>query len=147
MATRSAIGFKRIDGEILGIYCHYDGYLEHNGKYLGEHFNSRELAKALVSMGDMSGLGTTLEKNPDPNDGFKAFHDDEKYSTFYHRDRGEKLSISKFGSTVEFSMEMRQSGAEFLYLWDDAKDEWRWSTTGKRWNSLRETLKKRKLIA
>ena len=38
MATRSAIGLKKIDGTIEAVYCHWDGYPAHNGKILMNHY-------------------------------------------------------------------------------------------------------------
>lgn len=65
MGTRSDIIVRRTDGSWKRIYCHWDGYLEHNGKILFEHYNSQELAEALVAPGDLSSLGEIVgEKHP-----------------------------------------------------------------------------------
>ena len=37
MATRSTIAKLGKDGIIKAVYCHSDGYLEHNGKVLNEY--------------------------------------------------------------------------------------------------------------
>ncbi len=34
MGTRSNIAYKKSDGKIVSMYCHYDGYPEHNGVML-----------------------------------------------------------------------------------------------------------------
>ena len=31
MATRSTIAMEQPDGRVMQIYCHWDGYLGHNG--------------------------------------------------------------------------------------------------------------------
>jgi hypothetical protein len=39
MGTRSRIGVMHGD-KVKSIYCHWDGYLEHNGAILQEHYDS-----------------------------------------------------------------------------------------------------------
>jgi hypothetical protein len=58
MATRSRIGLQLVNGSILSIYCHYDGYPEFNGVKLQEHFNSYQKASELIDGGDISALWT-----------------------------------------------------------------------------------------
>ena len=41
MATRSNIGIVNEDDSITAIYCHWDGYPEHNGKILLNHYNNK----------------------------------------------------------------------------------------------------------
>ena len=40
MGTRSLIGKQLKDGSILGVYCHYDGYPEFNGRILRDNFDT-----------------------------------------------------------------------------------------------------------
>ena len=61
MSTRSAIGIRYADGTITGIYCHYDGYPEHNGKILYEHYLETYDVEDLLSFGSLSSLGHTPE--------------------------------------------------------------------------------------
>lgn len=58
MATRSRIGLQLVDGSILSVYCHWDGYPKYNGVKLVEHFNSYEKAAELIDGGDISALWT-----------------------------------------------------------------------------------------
>jgi hypothetical protein len=54
MGTRSRIGVMH--GDIVkSVYCHWDGYLDNNGRILQEHFDSVK-ANQLVSLGDLSFL-------------------------------------------------------------------------------------------
>jgi len=54
MGTRSRIAVMH--GEVCkSVYCHWDGYLEHNGAILQEHYDSSK-ANQLVAMGDLSSL-------------------------------------------------------------------------------------------
>ena len=51
MGTRSNIIYEEPSGEVLSMYCHYDGYPSHNGRILFDQYNSAEKAKALVEIG------------------------------------------------------------------------------------------------
>lgn len=75
MATRSKIGMVHPDGAIA-VYCHWDGYLNHVGKTLQEHYSSTAKVAQLISLGSLSSLGATLEGGDDPTEA-------------YHRDRGD----------------------------------------------------------
>ena len=58
MGTRSRIGLALGPDQIVSVYCHYDGYIEHNGRKLVEHYNTKELVEGLINGGDMSSLYT-----------------------------------------------------------------------------------------
>jgi hypothetical protein len=62
MATRSTISVEQADGSVVGVYCHWDGYLSHNGKILEMSYNNSAKAQALIETGDISSLGNTLEE-------------------------------------------------------------------------------------
>ena len=52
MATRSTIAMKTPEGKIRAIYCHWDGYPEHNGKMLLDNYqdaakNGQEITRWL----------------------------------------------------------------------------------------------------
>ena len=54
MGTRSRIAVMH--GPVAkSVYCHWDGYLEHNGAILLEHYDSSK-ANQLVALGDLSSL-------------------------------------------------------------------------------------------
>jgi hypothetical protein len=40
MGTRSTIAIQNADNTVTGIYCHWDGYVEHNGKILNENYTT-----------------------------------------------------------------------------------------------------------
>lgn len=48
------------DGTVTSVYCHYDGYLGHNGKLLLQHYNDENLARGLIRLGDVYLLGSTV---------------------------------------------------------------------------------------
>jgi hypothetical protein len=83
MGTRSTIALEFADGTVEQVYCHWDGYLEHNGKILQEHYSDPFKLRDLIDLGDMSSLGERIgtqhafEKAP------------EGECTFYKRDRNE----------------------------------------------------------
>jgi hypothetical protein len=58
MGTRSRIGLVLDTDHIVSVYCHYDGYIQHNGRKLVELFNTQDLVEDLINGGDMSCLDT-----------------------------------------------------------------------------------------
>ena len=124
MGTRSRIAVMH--GSVCkSVYCHWDGYLDHNGRILQEYYDSAK-ANNLVALGDLSSLR--------PNIGEKhAFSklevpmDDEAYdklygdmTTFYGRDRGEEGCDFKVAHTFEeFLEQVNYCGAEYYYVMKD----------------------------
>jgi len=69
MGTRSNIIYEEPTGEVLSMYCHYDGYPSHNGRILFDQYNSAEKAKALVEVGYARVLDEGIEVDPErPNE-------------------------------------------------------------------------------
>ena len=96
MSTNSIIGIKRLDGSINKIYCHWDGYIEHNGLYLQLCYDTPKKIEELLKLGNLSSLGETIEN-----------------CNAYHRDRKEKWEDgTNYG---------RQ---EFNYLFDENLGAW-----------------------
>ncbi|ECC6922195.1 post-segregation killing protein PndC [Salmonella enterica] len=62
MSTHSIISVVCRDGLIRSAYCHQDGYLQHSGRILVEHYNSQEKAEALIAPGNMSCLRARCDK-------------------------------------------------------------------------------------
>ena len=81
MGTRSNIAYKKEDGSIVSSYCHYDGYIEHNGVMLLKHYNGEKQARDLVDNGYMSSLGSNIEVI---NEGRANKDEPEKFRTVYH---------------------------------------------------------------
>ena len=52
MGTRSRIGVMHGD-KLKSVYCHWDGYLQHNGQLLQNHYDSAK-ANHLISLGFMT---------------------------------------------------------------------------------------------
>ena len=125
MGTRSRIGVMHGD-KVKSIYCHYDGYLEHNGQVLAQYYDSAK-ANNLVALGDMSTLRPQIgEKHafsqfdlpPEEVEAYKELTRD--WCTFYGRDRGE-VSVWKVANTFEEFLEQADlCGAEYYYIMKDS---------------------------
>jgi hypothetical protein len=93
MGTRSRIGVMHGD-KLKSVYCHWDGYLQHNGQLLQNHYDSAK-ANHLVALGDISSLKEQIgvehpfsQFDVTPNLSQDEYY--EKYgkmTTFYGRDR------------------------------------------------------------
>ena len=86
MGTRGAIGVMH-GNKAKVIYCHWDSYLDHNGRILLEHYNSAK-ANHLVALGGMSSLKPNIEIPEGVEHSFEKPAED--ITVFYGRDRGEK---------------------------------------------------------
>ena len=101
MATRSTIAVRHEDGTVSQIYCHWDGYLSHNGKLLMEHYNTLLGAEFLVSKGDLSVLAPRVTPDKDAVHTFKVAQNG--VCVYYGRDRGEDGTEPKqFASVAEY---------------------------------------------
>jgi len=91
MATRSTIALEYADGTVGQVYCHWDGYLDNNGKILLKHYQDPFKLRKLMDLGDLSSLR--------PDVGLQHSFDDreagEHQCTFYGRDRGESGTEAK----------------------------------------------------
>ena len=80
MGTRSNIAYKKSTGEIVSMYCHYDGYPQYNGVMLNEHYNTHAKARGLVDNGYQSALKETVEESnldrvhEEPPKTYRSFH-------------------------------------------------------------------------
>jgi hypothetical protein len=126
MGTRSLIGVMHGD-KCKAVYCHWDGYLSHNGKILQEHYNSAK-ANHLVALGDLSSLGPNIGEKHEFDCSYK--YDTPEYlawreatagmCTFYGRDRGETgVDFKVFQSYDEVLDFADGSGLEYYYIMKD----------------------------
>ena len=122
MGTRSRIGVMHGDN-CKSVYCHWDGYLDHNGRILLEHYDSSK-ANHLVALGDLSSLHPDIGEKHDFDDRDAC----REQCTFYGRDRGEENTEWKTDTTFEAFLERADNcGAEFYYIMRDG--EWYVGTT------------------
>ena len=115
MATRSNIAYKTAEGKIRSVYCHWDGYPEHNGKILMDHYTDQAKIEALVALGSISSLGIELGEKQDFDD--RSTQKDD-WTLAYHRDRGEELVVSEYEDIPSWVADME----EYAYLWNG--QEW-----------------------
>jgi len=124
MGTRSRIGVMHGDN-VKSVYCHWDGYLEHNGAILQEHYDSVK-ANQLVALGDLSSLKPEIGiQHAFGYHGTEISAEDYETQfgnmcTFYGRDRGEKGTEWKTHTNfVDFFAEVEGSWGEWYYIMRD----------------------------
>ena len=108
MGTRSTIAIQNADNTVTGIYCHWDGYLEHNGKILASNYTTEAAVRELIALGDLSSLGETVGAKTDFNNAAKG------QCVAYGRDRNETgVDAATFDSHADL---VEQIGQGFDYL-------------------------------
>lgn len=65
MGTRSYIAKQIGDNQFLTIYCQLNGYPEHNGDLLVNHYNTPEKVDELLALGDLYYLREFVAPDPD----------------------------------------------------------------------------------
>lgn len=102
MATRSRIGMRLPNKNIISIYCHYDGYPDGVGKTLKQFYAENGLVEKLISKGNLRELNSKLMDN-----------EEVPYSG------GGKISRNE----NDFRNHCVFCGAEYAYIWNGSK--WR----------------------
>lgn len=139
MATRSAIGVMHGD-KCKAVYCHWDGYIDHNGRILLEHYDSAK-ANNLVALGDISSLGSEIGEKHDFDVRFTKGAIGENWTKFYGRDRGETGTEFKvFHNDKELFAGI---DAEYFYVMKDGV--W-YVSEGDEWEVLSEAIAKEEKI-
>ena len=153
MSTHSTITVRTSKGIRKSVYCHSDGYTEHNGLILFNSYNTLRKANRLTRGGDISSLGnkikpfkleskwfrTRLNKwgelvqvpTLEPHS-FSNRHDD--ITTYYKRDRGDEGT-----ETTVLKNHEEVDRQEYNYYFDGTK----WLVDGR---CLETELKRLKLI-
>jgi hypothetical protein len=108
MGTRSTIALEFADGTVQQVYCHWDGYLEHNGKILAGHYINPFKLKELLALGGFSSLEATVEGTA---------------ATAYTQ-RGEERVISKFKDFNEYKHEAQFEEYDYILRQVDGKAVW-----------------------
>ena len=157
MGTRSMIAIENpYSKDVRAVYCHWDGYLEHNGSLLQKHYSASPKVNNLIALGDISSLRPEIgEKHAfsrleTPMDG-EAY--DKLYgnmTTFYTRDRGEDTPFKVFPTLKKAEDYFEGSWCEYLYVFkykksdDYQSGEWHYKKMGERWKKLAPALAKLK---
>jgi len=131
MATRSTIAIEYADGTVGQVYCHWDGYLAHNGQILLNYYSNPFVLRDLIDLGDISSLGKIIgTKHPfSPHgDGDKAAYDqamEQGCTTFYGRDRGETgVAAKTFASYEDYVAKHQYEEYEYILRQVDGKAVW-----------------------
>jgi hypothetical protein len=118
MATRSYIGVRNTDTSVDYIYCHFDGYPDHNGAILREHYSNINRVNELLNLGDLSVLGKFIGEKMDFN---KRVQDT---CLAYGRDRGESNVDKKNSGYDEL---ITNQNVDYVYIFDG--DYWECHST------------------
>ena len=108
MGTRSTIALEFADGTVEQVYCHWDGYLEHNGQILAKHYMDPFKVRDLIALGGFSSLDTTVEATK---------------STAYTQ-RGEDLDINKFKDYADYVANHQYEEYDYILRQVDGKAVW-----------------------
>lgn len=152
MSTTASIAMLTKSNGVKYSTVHWDGYLEGVGEILVDHYSDFAKTEKLIDLGDLSALGTTYETSEVikrfgfdylDNPKYLALPKKEqerlakescsvKYTTAYHRDRGEKLFLQEFSSVPAYLNWLKDNGEEFDYfLGSNNKHEPQWYVVDK----------------
>ena len=109
MGTRSLIGKQLKDGSILGVYCHYDGYPEYNGRMLRDHFDTAAKVDKLIDGGDMSCTWTNAGWNNETL---------PEMGPLYYTARNESIESNapRYDESI-FDFLEKENNEEYAYIW------------------------------
>lgn len=155
MGTRSMIAIQNPNSKaVKSIYCHWDGYLQHNGSILNKHYSASPKVNQLIAGGDLSSLRpeigvqhafSTIGMTKEEQEAHEALHADS--CTYYTRDRGEDAPYKHFNSIKEAGAYYEGSWCEYFYLfkYDDNLEGGKWyyrTRDNGRWKRLSTAMKK-----
>lgn len=158
MGTRSMIAIQNpYSKDVRAVYCHWDGYLEHNGSLLQKHYSASPKVNNLIALGDLSSLRPEIgEKHAFssmelPKEQREAHEEAVKdMCTFYTRDRGEDAPFKVFPTLKKAQDYFEGSWCEYLYVFkytkasDYTTGEWHYKKIGGRWKKLAPAIAKLK---
>jgi hypothetical protein len=94
------------------VYCHWDGYLDNNGKILYTHYQDPFKLQRIMDLGDLSSLGTDVGLQ-------HSFEDRSDDCTFYGRDRGETgVSAKRFKNFEDYVENHQHEEYEYILRTD-----------------------------
>lgn len=127
MGTRSRIGIMN-GNTCTSIYCHWDGYVEHNGRILFDNYTDEAKVRELISLGDMSVLRKDIGvkhffSNPHAykSEAYNAYEAEfGDMCVFYGRDRDEtNTGPATDASYEDFLSRVDNCGGEYFYIFKD----------------------------
>jgi len=140
--------------DVRAVYCHWDGYLEHNGSILHKHYSNSAKVNNLIALGDLSSLRRDIGQKhafsqfelKDPAE--IAAHEKitETQCTFYTRDRGEDAPFQVFKNLKDAEEHYTWSDYYYCFKYSKADDyqsgEWFYKRNGGRWLKLAPAIRK-----
>jgi hypothetical protein len=148
MGTRSTIALEFADGTVQQVYCHWDGYLDHNGAILKEHYSDPFKLRDLIDLGDLSSLRPEIgekhafsqfELRAEEVPAFQKLTED--MCTFYGRDRGEtNINARKYKNADEYFDCSQQEEYDYILRNVEGTATWfvRCYTTNGVWLTMEE---------
>ncbi len=116
MATRSTIAMEQPDGRVMQIYSHWDGYLDHNGKLLQEHYQDNAKVLALMLLGSISSLREEIGQAHDFDARYERDNPKAKWTVAYGRDRGEDNTDAQvFANYDAYVKDHQYEEYEYIY--------------------------------
>jgi hypothetical protein len=137
---------------VRAVYCHWDGYLEHNGAILHKHYAASPKVNNLIALGDISSLRPEIgEKHafsklevPMDGDAYDRLYGN--MTTFYTRDRGEDTPFRVFDTLAKACDHYTWSDYFYCFKYSKADDyqsgEWFYKQNGGRWKKLAPAIAK-----
>lgn len=107
MSTRARVGIVEPDGSVTSIYTHWDGYPDHHGPILLNHYTTEERVRALLALGDLSSLAENIGEKHDFN------NRPDGVCNAYGRDRGEAGTDARHSASVD---DLKNIAEEYTYL-------------------------------
>ena len=108
MGTRSTIALEYADGTVDQVYCHWDGYLDHNGRILQAHYADPFKVRDLVELGGFSSLRETVAETAEG-----------AYSQ-----RGEEVTINRYKDADEYFDCSQQEEYDYILRQVEGKAVW-----------------------
>jgi hypothetical protein len=154
MGTRSMIAIENPHSlAVKSIYCHWDGYLQHNGSLLEKHYSNSPKVNNLIALGDLSSLRPEIGEKHEfsrldttlPEEEYERLYGD--MCTYYTRDRGEDAPYKHFSNVKEAVAYYDGSWCEYFYLfkYDEDLESGKWfyrTRENGRWKRLATALKR-----
>ena len=154
MGTRSMIAIENPHSKaVKSIYCHWDGYLQHNGSLLEKHYSNSPKVNNLIALGDLSSLRPEIGEKHEfsrldttlPEEEYERLYGD--MCTYYTRDRGEDAPYKHFSTVKEAVAYYDGSWCEYFYLfkYDEDLESGKWfyrTRENGRWKRLATALKR-----
>ena len=124
MGTRSTIAIEFADRSVSQVYCHWDGYLDNNGKILAEHYMDPFKVRELVDLGGFSSLRETVAETAEGA----------------YTQRGEDKDVNRYMDVDEYFAECQQEEYDYILRNVDGVATWyvRCYATNGAWASLLE---------